>query len=47
MQTAVLFISMFSDRVAETREACDRGSSCGDSLTFLKGDSHAKTVFIF
>ena len=35
-KTTFLVYNVFSDRVAETREACDRGSSCGDSLIFLE-----------
>ena len=33
-KTTFLVYNVFSDRVAETREACDRGSSCGGSLIF-------------
>lgn len=42
-----LVYNVFSDRVAETREACDRGSSCGDSLTFLKGEAMPKPFLSF
>ncbi len=36
-KNSFIVYNVFSDRVAETREACDRGSSCGDSLLLLKG----------
>lgn len=38
---------MFSDRVAETCEACDQGSSCGGFLYLLKGMFMAKPFLSF
>lgn len=34
--TAIVY-TVFSDRVTDTCEACDQGSSCGDSLLFYGG----------
>lgn len=39
--------TVFSDRVAETCEACDRGSSCGDSLFILEDRAMPKPFLTF
>jgi abortive infection bacteriophage resistance protein len=40
-------IICFSDRVAETCEACDRGSFCGDSLFILGSEKMSKTFLTY
>ncbi len=42
-----IMYTVFSDRVADTCEACDQGSSCGDSLFIYGGSSMAKPFLTF
>lgn len=39
--------NMFSDRVADTREDCDRGSTCGDSLFLYDGGRMTKPFLTY
>lgn len=43
----VKMYNMFSDRVADTCEACDQGSACGDSLFLFSGGRMAKPFLTY
>lgn len=43
-KTGMIVYTVFSDRVAETCEARDRGSSCGGSLFIYGGTQYAEAV---
>lgn len=45
-KSGMIVYTAFSDRVAETCEACDRGSSCGNSLFYLRRERKMPKPFL-